>query len=343
MFIEGIGGLQRSRSRDSPGTMRSLMDLQTGQDATSRKRQHDSDISATNARASPSQYPSDKSSPYGYDRDRSRDSYGKDEPPFKRSPASIDPKRGAAEYQEERRRYQGSYRGDEQSSKTGDRRADFGFATRDYASERREPARDSYRNDLDRREISKGFFGSATDRTDTYDSRDMSKPSRDRYSDGKDAFRDVPRREGHGDYYQDRSDSRRDVTDRFSSGQSYGREGDQFSQYRSDSRRDPLSGDDYSKTSAYQGRSQDSRPSIPDSRSLYPDRAENSGYGRVEERQIFEYGNERYGAVRANDGRNQQPQADASRYDVKSYGQGPPRSMDHRTTNTGRYGSFIKS
>lgn len=336
---------------ETPGTMRSLMNVQTGQDSGDRKRQY-SDIES---------YQSTKSSPYRSDRERPRDGYGRDEPPLKRIPGDY--KRGQMDYQDDRWKQQGSYRESEQYSRGGDRRSDtdrnFGYGARDYDPERREGADDSHRFGAGRGEVSSDFFGGSTDRKDmskqtygrdAYDNRGMDNLGRNWYNDSSESPRDAYRKDTQGDLYRDRlTDTKRNAQDYYSSQrdqyQDYNRESDEYSQYRSDYRRDASRVEDYSKTSAYQSRPQDldrsrgidSKGTIPDARDPYQDRSSYSLYNRGEERQSMDYRSERYGSGRGSDAQSQPSQADTSRYDSRGYDQMPPKLMDQYSAGAGRY------
>ena len=341
ILLQGSGGLQRSA--DSSGMPRSLMNMQTGQDSGDRKRHYgDEEMS-------------DRSGPYRYDRERSRDGFGSNEPPSKRMHGGTDSRRGQTDYQDDRWKSQGSYRNSDQYSRGNDRRNDsdrnFGYGARDYDSERRESTSDSYRGGAGREEVNRDFFGGAPDRRDidkqsygrdTYDNRGMDKHGRDWYSDSGEASRDTYRSEPVDDFHKDRpTDARRDGQDYYSSQrdqyQDYGRGSTQFSQYRSDYRREVSGEDDYSMNSAYQ-RSQEidrgrEMGSISDARGPYQDRADYSMSSRGDERQSADYRTERYGQGRASDGRSL---SDTSRYDSRGYDHAQPRSMDQKYAGSGR-------
>ena len=333
--------------------MRGLMGTHSGQESGDRKRQY-SDIDT---------YTSDKSGSYRYDRDRSRDGFGR-EPSPKRAPGAADFKRGQTDYRDDRWSHQSSHRDSDQYSRN-DRRSDSdrnlgGYGGRDY--ERREVTSDSYRSGDVRGDRSRDFVTGSSDRRDTarqsygrdaYDSRGMDKSGREWYSESGETSRDSYRMDSQVDLYRDKpTDTRRDGQDYYGSQrdqyQGFSRESDQYQQYRSDYRRDSSRADDFSRSSAFASRSQDIdqargsdfKGGFSDSRSSYQDRADYSMYTRGEERSTSDYRNDRYGQSRGADARSQPSHADAPKYDSRSYDQVLPKSVDQRGTSAGRYGNL---
>lgn len=359
LFFSGPGGLQRTGSRDSPVGTRGIMDAHAGSNPNDRKRQY------------PTSTPDVTSSSYAVDKERQKYNLGRDEPPPKRGP--FDSKRGQTDFQDNRRPYQGNYRTNETYGRSNDRSGG------DFGGERREGASDTYRGAFEKRDTPQGR--QAPQARDTYDSPDMYKSKQ--FRDSKEDFRD--RRDTQLEYYRDRSaDGNRDSQDRFyysqgDSAQEFGRDvnrNDQYSQYRSDGKRDVAKPDDYARPSPYQSRPYDADQSRADARSglqsildsrsgmpsygaklgtpsdaksgikesrlpeqdsrsrpffgesnapyhrgQYEGKSEVSSYGRLGNRQIFDYKNEKPG--------------DSSGNVARGYDQGQSRSIEQR--GGGRY------